>query len=563
MTTNDESFHQKEMENLSKGLPDHPLSRVNTTSDGEQIEVTEHTGTKRNIKSRHAQMIAIGGSIGTALFVGTGQALAIGGPGFLLASYTLMSFLVYGVVTAVIEVGTFLPVSGCSMAYYCARYVSPSVGFALGWLYFYSFGIIVAYEITAASIVINYWPNDVHIGVWITIMLIVIVGLNLCPVSVYAETEFWFASIKIIMIVGLLILSLVIMLGGGPNHDRLGFRYWSNPGATKPYIVEGAGGRFTSFLYVWVFSGFSFYFGPELIIFTAGEMRNPRKNLPKASRRYFGRLVFFYILGALAIGVTCNSNSKGLVSGSGDANASPWVIAIRNAGISTLPSIINAGILTSAWSAGNAYLFMSSRSLYSLAISGNAPKIFARCNKHGLPHYAVLASSSFALLAYLNCSTSAGTVFNWFVSLTNTAGYTSFIVCCIIYIRFRKACQAQGIIPPYRSIIQPYASWICLFFFLFLLLSNGFTYFFPGRFTASGFLTTYLGIPFFLVLWIGHKMTIGRSQPWLYRSEDVDLVSNVEEVEADAERWEAIETAKKEKEGEDQKWWKKLFILWG
>lgn len=169
-------------------------------------------------------MIAIGGSIGTGLFVGSGQALAIAGPGFLFATYTLMSFFVYGVVTAVIEIAAFLPVSGCSMAYYCKRYVSSSLGFALGWLYFYSFGIIVAYEITAASIVINYWPNNVHTGVWITVMLIVIVALNFSPVGVYAETEFWFASIKIIMILGLLLLSLIIMLGGGPNHDRLGFR---------------------------------------------------------------------------------------------------------------------------------------------------------------------------------------------------------------------------------------------------------------------------------------------------------------------------------------------------
>lgn len=106
---------------------------------------------------------------------------------------------VYGVVTAVVEVATYLPISGGSMAYYCARYVSRSSGFALGWLYFYSFGIIAAYEITAAAIVIGYWPNSVHIAVWITIMLVVIVGLNVCPVGVYAETEFWFAGIKVVM----------------------------------------------------------------------------------------------------------------------------------------------------------------------------------------------------------------------------------------------------------------------------------------------------------------------------------------------------------------------------
>lgn len=346
------------------------LGKVESCSAGQYIE---RAGVKRNIKSRHAQMMAIGGAIGTGFFVGAGQALAIGGPGFLLLAYGLMSLLVYGVFTAVIEMSTYLPIPGSSIAYYCSRYVSPSLGYALGWLYFYSFGIIVAYEITAASLVINYWPNNVHIALWVTVLLVVIVGLNLCPVGVYAEAEFWFAGIKVIMIIGMIILSLIIMLGGAPTHDRLGFRYWNDPGATNAYIVPGSGGRFTSFLYVWVWSGFSFFFGPELMVFTGGEMRSPRKNLPKASRRYFGRLVVFYILGTLSMGVTCPSNAKGLTSNTGDANASPWVIAIRNAGITALPSIINACILTSAWSAGNAYLYMSSRALYSLAVAGSAP----------------------------------------------------------------------------------------------------------------------------------------------------------------------------------------------
>ena len=141
------------------------LSRLESHTVG-TAQLVEKAGTRRAIKSRHAQMIAIGGTIGTGLFVGSGQALAIGGPGFLFLAYTLTSLLVYGVVTAVIEVCTYLPVSGSSMSYYGARFASPSVGFALSWLYVYSFGILVAYEITAAAIVINYWPNNVHIAVW-------------------------------------------------------------------------------------------------------------------------------------------------------------------------------------------------------------------------------------------------------------------------------------------------------------------------------------------------------------------------------------------------------------
>lgn len=364
------------------------------------------------------------------------------------------------------------------------------------------------------------------------------------------------------MLIGLLLLAVILVLGGGPTNDRLGFRYWNDPGAVKDHIVGGAGGRFTAFLYVWVFSGFSFYFGPELIIVTSGEMYNPRKNLPIASRRFFYRLAFFYVFGALAIGAICSSEAEGLTSGSGNANASPWVIAIRNAGISVLPSIVNGGILTSAWSAGNSFLYMSSRSLYSIAVAGNAPKIFTRCNRYGLPIYAVGATSCFSLLAYLNVTSQAGTVFNWFISLTNTAGYTSWTVCAVIFLRFRRACAAQGIVVPYQSKFQPYGAYICLVVFTILLLCNGFTLFYPGQFTVSGFLTTYLGIPIFVVLWLGHKLTVGRKQPWLYNPLEVDMTSGLREVEADAETWTRMEMIKKEQRSHGNAWWRKLNVLW-
>ncbi|KAJ4362275.1 hypothetical protein N0V83_010368 [Neocucurbitaria cava] len=543
-------------------MQEHDLSRLESYAVGSN-QLLEQASTKRKISSRQAQMLAIGGTIGTGLFVGAGQALAIGGPAFFFAAYTLTSILVYGVVTAIIEVCTHLPVTGSSMAYYCNRILSPSLGFALGWLYVYSFGILVAYEITAAAIVIDFWPNSIPIAVWITIMLVIIIALNFAPVSVFAESEFWFASIKVAMLVGLLLLAVILMLGGGPTHDRLGFRYWNHPGAIKEHIVDGAGGRFTAFLYVWVFAGFSFYFGPELIIVTSGEMYHPRKNLPIASRRFFYRLAFFYVFGSLAIGAICSSDAEDLTSGAGNANASPWVIAIRNAGIAVLPSIVNAGILTSAWSAGNSFLYMSSRSLYSIALAGNAPKIFTRCNRYGLPVYAVGATSCFGLLAYMNVASSAGVVFNWFISLTNTAGYTSWILCTIIFLRFRKACAAQGIMVPYQSRLQPYGAYVCLVIFTILLLCNGFTVFYPGQFTVSGFLTTYLGIPIFLVLWLGHKIVAGKKDPWLRSPHEMDITTGLREIEADAETWERIEAMDKEGKKNQGAWWRKMNCLWG
>jgi yeast amino acid transporter len=268
------------------------------------------------------------------------------------------------------------------MSLFGYRYVSRTMGFALGWLYFYSLGILVPYEITAAGLVFDYWPAaaKVNIAVFITVLIIVIVGLNLLPVSFYGETEFWFASTKVIMMIGLLFLSFILFWGGGPNKDRLGFRYWKDPGAANTYLLPGNTGRFLALLSTLVLSAFPFTFAPELMITTAGEMKSPRRNLPIAARRYIYRLFFFYIGSVLAISVICKSNSKALTSSGKGAGSSPFVVGIKEAGIHVLDHIINAVIIISAWSSGNSFLYLSSRSLYSLALSGNAPRFFKVAN---------------------------------------------------------------------------------------------------------------------------------------------------------------------------------------
>ncbi|KAI1143136.1 amino acid permease/ SLC12A domain-containing protein [Hypoxylon sp. FL0543] len=530
----------------------------------EDTEVTLR-GTKRGIKSRHAQMLVIGGTIGTGLFVGTGQALAISGPAFLFAAYLVICFLVYAIVTAITEIGAYLPVQGMSVAYYGNRIVSPSLGFALGWMYWYTWGISVAYEITAAAVVINYWPNTIPVAVWITVMLVVIVALNFFPVKVYGESEFWFASIKVFTIIGLLILSVVLFFGGGPDHTRLGFWYWQDPGATREYLVGGAGGRFCAFLFTLIYSCFSFNFSPELMIIAAGEMQLPRKNLPRAALHFVWRLIVFYALGALAIGVICRSDEPALTNGGIGAASSPWVIAIEKAGIHGLDSVVNAVVITSAWSSGNSVLYMSSRSLYSLAIAGNAPRVFTRCNKHGVPIYAVIATSLLSLLAYLNVGTVSGVVFNWFVSIINTAAFISWACCCLIYFRFRKACAAQGITKsdlPYRSILQPWAAWIALVAFILFGLLNGFSVFFPEHFTASDFLTSYIGIPAFLLIYFGHKIFAAR-EPWLRSPDSIDLKTGLAEVLADEESDVAIHAQTSPTKYAGYQWLRKVYIIWG
>lgn len=278
-----------------------------------------------------------------------------------------------------------------------------------------------------------------------------------------------------------------------------------------------------------VLSVFPFTFAPELLVVTGGEMKSPRRNLPRASKRYFYRLIFFYCFSVLAIGIICPSNAAALTDGGQGAGSSPFVVGIQNAGIDALPSIINAVIIMSAWSSGNSFLYISSRSLYSLAVQGSAPRIFKTCSKSGVPYYAVGVSSLFGALAYLNCASSGSVVFNWFVNLTNTSGFISWICCCIVYLRFRKARRAQSIEAPWTSMFQPYGAYIAIFMFTLLCLLNGFTVFWPSKWSASSFLTAYVGIPIFLVIYFGHRIVF-RKDKWAWHPEEVDMRTGLEEV---------------------------------
>ncbi|KAI9172853.1 proline-specific permease [Paramyrothecium foliicola] len=509
-------------------------------------EVLEHTETKntgqmddlhrqqthRGLKSRHSQMIALGGTIGTGLFIGSGQALRMGGPAFIFLAYCLTSILVFGIVTGSTEYSSYLSVPGSTVAYYGNRFFSRSLGFALGWIYWYICAITVPAEITAATLVIEYWNPPVHPGVWIAVILVVIVALNSFPVHVYGEVEFWFASLKVFGIIGLLFMALAITCGGGPNGKAIGFAYWKDPGAVNEYLVSGSSGVLVAFIATWCFSVFAFVFSPELLVITGGEMQNPRRNLPLAGRRFIYRLIIFYVLGAFFLGLTVPRDDPSLLGGSKGAGASPWAIAARRAGINGLDSVINAIILLSAWSAGNAWLYMASRSLYSLAVFGTAPAIFKRCTASGIPWVAILFSSAFSFLSFLNVSKSSATVFNWLLNLINNCGFISWICMCGIYLRFRKATQVQNIAAdlPYRSPLQPYASYICLFFCTILLLLSGVTNFLSGHWDTSSFITNYINLVLFLAFYFSHKISVDWRSAWFIPSEEVDLHSNIQEI---------------------------------
>jgi amino acid transporter len=391
--------------------------------------------------------------------------------------------------------------------------------------------MLVGAEASAGAILLDYWNTPVPPAVWITIILLVTLALNIFAVAIFGEAEFWFASIKLITIMGLILTALVIMLGGAPNGERIGFRYWKNPGAINPYLVDGDTGRFLAYWTAFSRAGFAFITSPELIALAAGETVAPRRNIPKAASRFVWRLAVFYGLGSLMIGVITPSSDPNLLNPSSNANASPWVIGIQNAGIPVLNHIINAAILTSAWSAGNAFLYSGSRVMYSLALSGQAPAICAKTTKSGVPYVAVLATWSVGLLAYLNVNNNSAKVFTWFMNLCTISGYIAWIVVMITYLRFRKAMNFRGLMHtlPYKTRLQPYATYFFLVVLVVLTLTNAFQLFFPGNWDVQSFLAAYITLPIFLVLYLGHKLWF--RTPLVRKSEDVDVTTGVKEMD--------------------------------
>lgn len=230
----------------------------------------------RRLQGRHLQMIAIGGSIGTGLFVGSGKALAQGGPASVFIAFLLIGIMMYCTVQALGEMAVIFPVAG-SFSAYSTRFLDPAWGFAMGWNYALNWLVVMPLEIVSASITIDYWlPNLSLNAAWVSIFLILIVTINFFGVQGYGEAEFVFAIIKVTAIIGYIILAAIINIGGGPNGSYIGFKLWDDPGAFD--------NGFKGLCSVFVTAAFAFA-GTELVGLAAAEAANPRKALPNAIKQ--------------------------------------------------------------------------------------------------------------------------------------------------------------------------------------------------------------------------------------------------------------------------------------
>jgi yeast amino acid transporter len=251
----------------------------------------------------------------------------------------------------------------------------------------------------------------------------------------------------------------------------------------------------------------------------AGEAKHPRKYMKSAFKTTYVRFALFFVMAALSVGIVVPYNDatllgiyNGTSAGHGSAAASPYVIAMNNLSISVLPHIVNALLVTSIFSAGNAYTYYGSRSLYGLALEAKAPRVFAKCTAKGVPIYALCATMAFPCLAFLNVSSATATVLSWFINIVTGAGLINYIVICVTYIFFHRACAAQGIdrdTLPYKGWFQPWGAYIGAAFFSTVICVYGYSVFLPGKWSVSDFFTYYTMLLVAPVLFFGWKLVKG------------------------------------------------------
>ncbi|KAM3443978.1 hypothetical protein NHJ13734_001702 [Beauveria thailandica] len=475
--------------------------------DADLVTATERRNLQRGLRERHLSMLGIAGAIGTGLFLGLGGAVQTGGPLGALLGYATVGLVVCAVQFALGEVCALLPVTG-SFVRHAEFLVDPAWGFAVGWNLVYGNLLSIPSEITAICVLFEFW-TDVNPSVWIVTFIILTVAVGMCLVRVFGEVEFFFALLKILLVVFLVILGLVIDLGGVPGTPAIYFRYWSKPGPLVEYIASGHWGKFLGYWSVMTSAVFSFA-GVESIAMAGAETRNPRKAIPAACKNVFIRIVLFYMLAILIVGMLVASDDPRLDAADGSSvTQSPFVIAAQAAHLPAVPSVVNAVLISSAWSSSNQALLSGTRVLYALALKKQAPAVFLRTTSWGVPYACVALFSLFMLLSFMSLSSGALTAFYWLISLTAAGVLVSWIAILINHIRLRLALRAQGIPAtrlPWHNAWTLYASCWALAMCIIILLTAGFRVFTKGNWSPESFVSSYLDIPLVAVAFVTWKL---------------------------------------------------------
>ncbi|EAD2480378.1 amino acid permease [Listeria monocytogenes] len=465
-----------------------------------------HGEIRRDLKTRHLSMIAIGGSIGTGLFLASGNAIHTAGPGGALVAYIAIGIMVYFLMTSLGEMATYMPVSG-SFSTYASRFVDPAFGFALGWNYWFNWAITLAVDISTAAIIVQFWLPNTPAWLWSAIFLILIFGLNALSVKAYGESEYWFSIIKVATVIIFLIVGVLTIVGilGG---EVIGFSNFTAGDA--PFK-----GGFFAILGTFLIAGFSFQ-GTEMVGIAAGESATPETSVPKAIKQVFWRILLFYIFAIFIIGMIIPYTNPNLLSAEAtDVTISPFTLVFEKAGLAFAASVMNAVILTSVLSAGNSGLYASTRMLWAMARDKKAPKFLGKVNRRGIPMAALIVTTIVGAMTFITTLTENGTViYTWLLSASGLTGFIAWVGIAISHYRFRKAFIKQGhdlSELKYKAKFFPFGPILALILCILVIVGQDYAAFLKPEFTNPAWWQkigiSYIGLPIFLVFWLSFKFT--------------------------------------------------------
>jgi amino acid transporter len=508
----------------------------------EDTEANRHNKLNQTMKGRHLHMIAIGGSIGAGLFVGTGSALRRGGPLSLIIDYMIIGVMMFNVVMALGEMAMMYPVSG-GFYVLVTRFVDPSWGFAMGWNYFLQWFFILPFEIVVASFTINYWTKgSIHPAVWMAVFLVALTIISCFGTLGYAEEEFLSSLLKLTAIVVFIIIGLVCVLGGGPSNGD----YGSYIGTS--IMMEEGGFRhgFKGFCSVFVTAAFAFA-GTELIGLAASETKTPLVSLPSACKQVFWRITLFYILSLLFVGLLISANDENLIGTEAFANsqASPFVLVGQYAKIKGFDHFMNFVIMVSVISIGLSGVYGGSRTLTALAEQGYAPKVFTYVDRAGRPLYSTLVTLAIGALAFAGADKVRGPqLFDWLLSISGLAALFTWGSICFAHIRFRAAWKRQGHTLdeiPFKAALGVWGSWVGFLMSIIVFIAQMYVAIYPvgggpdgGELNdAEGFFMSCLAFPVVVFFWVAGYIW---KRPTFLRLDNIDVDTGRREIDWELHR---------------------------
>ncbi len=454
----------------------------------------------QKLHSRHVNMIALGGAIGTGIFLASGYAITVGGPGGALLAYIIMAVIVYFLMTSLGEMSTYKPSAG-TFCDYSNMYVGKSFGFAMGYNYWLNWAITIAAEISAAAIIISYWFPHVSSVLFSAIFFIGIFLFNIFSVRVYGETEYWLSLMKVAVIILFIVFGIIALF----HTPKFGTINWHVGDA--PFHAG-----FIGFLAVFLIAGFSFQ-GSELVGVASEETRDPHINIPKSIKRVFWRLCLFYVISIAIISLLIPYTDPNLANQS-DVTMSPYTIVFKNYLSHYAASFINLIILIAVLSAGNASMYSATRILWYLGKTKQAPTALQKVNRQGVPMLALIITAVIGCVVFVSSYVGNGTLFNYLVQISSLSGFIAWFGIALSHYQFRrKYLPAHGGLQSltYKAKFYPFAQIISMLFILFIVIAQFETVGSDGR-TFWGLVAIYSSVILFAILYFGHKIFYKKSK---------------------------------------------------